>query len=672
MPDFQIVSDYKPTGDQPKAVDLLVEGVNKGFRHQALLGVTGSGKTFTMANVVERVQRPTLVIAHNKTLAAQLATEFKEYFPNNSVEYFVSYYDYYQPEAYVPQTDTYVEKDADINDEIDKLRHSATRALLTRRDVLIVASVSCIYGLGSPEEYQSFVLFLNKGEQSNRSALIRRLIDQQYERNDMDLSRGKFRVRGDTLEILPAYEEVAVQVQFWGNEVERIVEVDPLTGEVFGERDSVAIYPAKHFVTSQEKLNLAIRDIEAEMEERVAWFREQGKLLEAQRLENRTRYDLEMLREAGYCSGVENYSAPLGRRAKGSTPWCLLDYFPDDFLLFVDESHMTIPQLHGMYHGDIVRKRTLVDFGFRLPSAMDNRPLNFEEVEKHINQVIYVSATPSAYEYSHSQQVVEQVIRPTGLLDPTLEVKPTTGQIDDLLYQIRLRVDRGERCLVTTLTKRMAEELADYLQEMNVKTHYLHSEIDTLERSEILRDLRLGVYDVVVGINLLREGLDLPEVSLVAILDADKEGYLRSWSSLIQTIGRAARHSDGHVIMYADNITASMRKAIDETYRRRDVQESYNREHDITPQGIHKAIRDITERVKTVAEKRPTYQVRRDMPRDDLLRVIKDLESQMKLAARALEFEKAALLRDEVVELRKVMASGREPERDASPASRKL
>ncbi len=672
MPDFQIVSDYKPTGDQPRAVDLLVEGVNRGFRHQALLGVTGSGKTFTMANVVERVQRPTLVVAHNKTLAAQLATEFKEYFPNNAVEYFVSYYDYYQPEAYVPQTDTYVEKDADINDEIDKLRHSATRSLLTRRDVLIVASVSCIYGLGSPEEYQSFVLFLNKGEQSNRSALIRRLIDQQYERNDMDLSRGKFRVRGDTLEILPAYEEVAVQVQFWGNEVERIVEVDPLTGEVFGERDSVAIYPAKHFVTSQEKLNLAIRDIEAEMEERVAWFREQGKLLEAQRLENRTRYDLEMLREAGYCSGVENYSAPLGRRARGSTPWCLLDYFPDDYLLFVDESHMTIPQLHGMYHGDMARKRTLVDFGFRLPSAMDNRPLNFEEVEQHINQVIYVSATPSAYEYSHSQQVVEQVIRPTGLLDPTIEVKPTTGQIDDLLYQIRLRVDKGERCLVTTLTKRMAEELADYLQEMNVKTHYLHSEIDTLERSEILRDLRLGVYDVVVGINLLREGLDLPEVSLVAILDADKEGYLRSGSSLIQTIGRAARHSDGHVIMYADNITDSMRKAIDETYRRRDVQESYNREHDITPQGIHKAIRDITERVKTVAEKRPTYQARRDMPRDDLLRIIKDLESQMKLAARALEFEKAALLRDEVVELRKVMASGREPERDASPASRKL
>jgi excinuclease ABC subunit B len=672
MPDFQIVSDYRPTGDQPQAVDMLAEGVNKGLRHQTLLGVTGSGKTFTMANVVERVQRPTLVIAHNKTLAAQLATEFREYFPHNAVEYFVSYYDYYQPEAYVPQTDTYIEKDSDVNDEIDKLRHSATRALLTRRDVLIVASVSCIYGLGAPEEYQSFVVSLKKGAQNNRTKLIRRLIDQQYERNDMDLSRGRFRVRGDTLEILPAYEDVALQVQFWGDEVERIVELDPLTGEIFGERDSVDIYPAKHFVTSQDKLFLGIKDIEAEMEERVRWFRDQGKLLEAQRLENRTRYDLEMLREAGYCAGVENYSAPLGRREKGSTPWCLLDYFPDDFLLFIDESHMTVPQLHGMYHGDISRKQTLVDFGFRLPSAMDNRPLSFEEIEKHINQVIYVSATPSAYEYSHSQQVVEQVIRPTGLLDPTIEVKPTKGQIDDLLDQIRTRVDKGERCLVTTLTKRMAEELADYLQEMNVKTHYLHSEIDTLERSEILRDLRLGVYDVVVGINLLREGLDLPEVSLVAILDADKEGYLRSWSSLIQTIGRAARHSDGHVIMYADNNTDSMKKAIGETYRRRDIQEAHNKEHDITPEGIHKAIKDITDRVKAVAERRPTYEVHRDMPKDDLLRVIKDLESQMKLASRGLEFEKAALLRDEVVELRKVMASGKESERDSKLVSKKL
>ena len=670
MPDFKIVSSYSPTGDQPRAVDQLADGVVKGYRHQTLLGVTGSGKTFTMANVVERVQRPTLVIAHNKTLAAQLATEFKEYFPNNAVEYFVSYYDYYQPEAYVPQTDTYVEKDADINDEIDKLRHSATRALLTRRDVLIVASVSCIYGLGAPEEYQSFVVFLNKGEKSNRSWLIRRLVDQQYERNDADLSRGKFRVRGDTLDLLPAYEEVAVQVQFWGDEVDRIMEIDPLTGEVFGERDSIAIYPAKHFVTSREKLELAIRDIEEELQERVTWFRDRDRLLEAQRLENRTRYDLEMLREAGYCSGVENYSAPLGRRPKGSTPWCLLDYFPDDFLLFVDESHMTIPQLHGMYHGDISRKQTLVDYGFRLPSALDNRPLNFQEIEGHLNQVIYVSATPSAFEYNHSQQVVEQVIRPTGLLDPTIEVKPTTGQIDDLLHQIRVRVDRGERCLVTTLTKRMAEELADYLQEMNVKTHYLHSEIDTLERSEILRDLRLGVYDVVVGINLLREGLDLPEVSLVAILDADKEGYLRSGSSLIQTIGRAARHSDGHVIMYADGITDSMRRAIDETYRRRELQEEYNSENDITPQGIQKAVRDITDRVKAVAERRPTYQVRRDMPREDLLRVIKDLESQMKLASRALEFEKAALIRDEVMELRKVMASGKDQDAEQRPASR--
>ena len=672
MPEFKIVSDFRPTGDQPQAVDKLVEGVEKGYAHQTLLGVTGSGKTFTMANIVERVQRPTLVIAHNKTLAAQLATEFKEFFPENSVEYFVSYYDYYQPEAYVPRTDTYIEKDADINDEIDKLRHSATRALLTRRDVLIVASVSCIYGLGAPEEYQSFVIFLSKGEQTSRTKLIRRLIDQQYERNDMDLSRGKFRVRGDTLEILPAYEEVAVRVQFWGDEVERITELDPLTGEVFGERDSIDIYPAKHFVTSEEKLKLGIRDIERELNERVLWFRDQGKLLEAQRLENRTRYDIEMLREAGYCSGVENYSAPLGRRSPGSTPWCLLDYFPDDYLLLIDESHMTVPQLHGMYHGDISRKNTLVDFGFRLPSALDNRPLSFEEIEKHFNQVIYVSATPSAHEYRHSQQVVEQVIRPTGLLDPTIEVKPTQGQIDDLLHQIRNRVEKGERCLVTTLTKRMAEELSDYLQEMNVKTHYLHSEIDTLQRSEILRDLRLGVYDVVVGINLLREGLDLPEVSLVAILDADKEGYLRSQSSLIQTIGRAARHAEGHVIMYADASTESMQKALSETYRRRDIQEAHNVEHGITPQGISKAIRDITERVKAVAESRPSYRTRRDMPKDDLLRVIKDLESQMKLAARALEFEKAALLRDEMVELRKVLASGKEPEQDAKLVSNKL
>ena len=534
---FEVVSDFQPTGDQPKAIERLVEGIVSGRKHQVLLGVTGSGKTYTMAKVAEAVQRPTLVIAHNKTLAAQLATEFKEFFPTSAVEYFVSYYDYYQPEAYVPRTDTYIEKDADVNDEIDKLRHAATRALLTRRDTLIVASVSCIYGLGSPEEYQSFVAYIQKGEHRNRQRLLRHLVDMQYERNDMDLSRGKFRIRGDTLEILPAYEELAVRVEFFGDEVERIIELDPLTGEVMAERDAIEIYPAKHFVTSAEKLEMAIGDIRDEMVERVEWLKSQGKLLEAQRLESRTNYDIEMLRETGYCSGVENYSRPLAQRAPGSTPWTLMDYFPDDFLLFIDESHMTVPQLHGMYHGDISRKQTLVDYGFRLPSALDNRPLNFEEFEAHVNQAIYVSATPGRYEMRTAERVVEQVIRPTGLLDPTIEVKPTSGQIDDLLFQINGRVKKGERCLVTTLTKRMAEELTDYLREMNVKTQYLHSEIDTLGRSERLRDLRLGVYDVVVGINLLREGLDLPEVSLVAILDADKEGYLRSQSALIQDYG---------------------------------------------------------------------------------------------------------------------------------------
>ena len=653
---FEVVSDFQPTGDQPGAIDRLVEGIMSGRKHQVLLGVTGSGKTYTMAKVAEAVQRPTLVIAHNKTLAAQLATEFKEFFPTSAVEYFVSYYDYYQPEAYVPRTDTYIEKDADVNDEIDKLRHAATRALLTRRDTLIVASVSCIYGLGSPEEYQSFVAYIQKGEQRNRQRLLRHLVDMQYERNDMDLSRGKFRIRGDTLEILPAYEELAVRVEFFGDEVERIIELDPLTGEVMAERDAIEIYPAKHFVTSAEKLEMAIGDIRDEMVERVEWLKSQGKLLEAQRLESRTNYDIEMLRETGYCSGVENYSRPLAQRAAGSTPWTLMDYFPDDFLLFIDESHMTVPQLHGMYHGDISRKQTLVDYGFRLPSALDNRPLNFEEFEAHVNQAIYVSATPGRYEMRTAERVVEQVIRPTGLLDPTIEVKPTSGQIDDLLFQINGRVKKGERCLVTTLTKRMAEELTDYLREMNVKTQYLHSEIDTLDRSERLRDLRLGVYDVVVGINLLREGLDLPEVSLVAILDADKEGYLRSQSALIQTMGRTARHVDGHVIMYADVMTASMKASIEETERRREIQEAHNREHNITPEGIRKAIRDITDRVKAIAETKATYTTYRDMPKDDLLRAVKDLESQMKQAARNLEFEKAALLRDEIVELRKVLA----------------
>ena len=655
---FKVASDFQPTGDQPQAIEQLAEGLLTGQRHQTLMGVTGSGKTYTMAKVAELVQRPTLVIAHNKTLAAQLATEFKEFLPNNAAEYFVSYYDYYQPEAYIARADTYIEKDADVNDEIDKLRHAATRALLTRRDVLIVASVSCIYGLGSPEEYQGFVAFVKKGERKNRQKLLRQLIDMQYDRNDMDVSRGRFRIRGDTLELYPAYEDLAVRIEFWGDEIERITEVDPLTGELLAERDSIEIYPAKHFVTSDEKLQLAIRDIEEELQDRLTFFQERGKHLEAQRLESRTHYDLEMLREAGYCSGVENYSRHLARRAAGSTPWTLMDYFPDDFLMFIDESHMTVPQLHGMFHGDISRKQTLVDYGFRLPSAIDNRPLSFEEFEQHVNQIVYVSATPGPYEHQHAEQVVEQVIRPTGLLDPVIEVKPTSGQIDDLLEQVRKRVEKGERCLVTTLTKRMAEELADYLLEMNVRTHYLHSEIDTLERSEILRDLRLGVYDVVVGINLLREGLDLPEVSLVAILDADKEGYLRSQSSLIQTVGRAARHVDGRCIMYADNITDSMRRALDETNRRRAIQEAHNREHGITPEGIRKAVRDITERVKSMAETPAVYTTHRDLPKDDLVRVIKDLESQMRQAAKRMEFEKAALMRDEIVELRKVMVAG--------------
>ncbi|HEX73967.1 MAG TPA: excinuclease ABC subunit UvrB [Dehalococcoidia bacterium] len=652
MPSFEIVSDFKMTGDQPQAVDKLVAGLNQGFKRQTLLGVTGSGKTFTMANVIERLQKPTLVICHNKTLAAQLCTEFKESFPNNAVEYFVSYYDYYQPEAYIPRTDTYIEKEIDINEEIDKLRHSATRALFERRDVLIVASVSCIYGLGEPEEYHSFVCNLQRGNSYSRDKLLRQLVDMQYERNDIDFTRGKFRIRGDTLEIQPAYEELALRIEFFGDDIERIVEIDPLTGEILAELDSVDIYPAKHFVTSHDKLMLAIESIKQELEERLRELKGQGKLLEAARLESRTNYDIEMLKETGFCTGVENYSRHLSQRPAGSPPWTLLDYFPDDFMLFIDESHMTLPQIRGMYHGDRSRKETLVEYGFRLPSALDNRPLNFPEFEQRIKQVIYTSATPAAYEYKHSQQVAEQLVRPTGLLEPTIEVKPTKGQIDDLLDQIKTRVDNGKRCLVTTLTKRMAEELADYLIEMGIKTHYLHSEINTLERVEILRDLRLGVYDVVVGINLLREGLDLPEVSLVAILDADKEGFLRSEGALIQTMGRASRHIDGHVIMYADAITNSMAEAIKETQRRRQIQEAYNREHNITPQGIRKAIKDITERVKAVAETRTPY-VAAPLAKEDMVRLIKELESQMKTAARNLEFEKAALLRDRIIELRK-------------------
>ncbi len=654
MPEFKLTSDFQPTGDQPQAIESLVQGLEQGDRAQTLLGVTGSGKTFTMANVVQRYQRPTLVLAPNRTLAAQLCSEFKEFFPESAVEYFVSYYDYYQPEAYIPRTDTYIAKDADINEEIDKLRHAATRALFERRDVLIVASVSCIYGLGEPDEYQSFVVQLRKGQRFDRSRIMRRFVDMQYERNDMNLVRGKFRMRGDSITIQPSYEELAVRIDFFGDEVERIVEIDPLTGELLADRDAVDIYPAKHFVTSKNKLDDAIRDIEIEMHERTIELRAQGKIVEAARLEERTNYDLETMREAGYCSGIENYSRHLARRAPGSTPWTLLDYFPDDFLMFIDESHIAVPQVRGMYHGDRARKQTLVDFGFRLPSAMDNRPLNFEEFSNHLNQVVYVSATPGPHELSVSARVAEQVIRPTGLLDPVLEVRPTRGQIDDLLYEVQQRTARGERTLVTTLTKRMAEDLADYLQESGVRTHYLHSEIDTLERVEILRDLRLGVYDVVVGINLLREGLDLPEVSLVCILDADKEGYLRSGGSLVQTIGRAARHVDGHVLMYADKVTDSMRFAISETERRRAIQRSYNEEHGISPEGITKAIRDITDQIKKVAEERSGYDVK-SLPKDEMARLVKDLEHQMKTAAKQLEFEKAALMRDQVIELRKAM-----------------
>ncbi|MEX2238868.1 MAG: excinuclease ABC subunit UvrB [Dehalococcoidia bacterium] len=661
MPPFKIVSDFQLTGDQPQAVERLSEGVDAGNRYQTLLGVTGSGKTFTMANVIAQAQRPALVMAPNKTLAAQLATEFKEFLPENSVEFFVSYYDYYQPEAYIPRTDTYIAKDSDINEEIDKLRHAATRALFERRDVVIVASVSCIYGLGEPEEYQSFVLTFKKGEPAPRGKALRRLVDMQYERNDVNVVRGRFRLRGDSLTIVPSYEELAVRIDFFGDDVERIVELDPLTGEVVAERDRVDIYPAKHFVTSSGKLEDAMKDIEAELAERVEWFKEQGRYLEAQRLEERTNYDLESMRTAGYTSGIENYSRHLARRAPGSTPWTLMDYFPDDYLLFIDESHLTVPQIRGMYFGDIARKTTLVDFGFRLPSALDNRPLNFEEFENHIGQVVYVSATPGPYEYQVSQQVVEQIIRPTGLIDPEIEVKPIKGQIDDLLHQVRVRTDRGERALITTLTKKMAEDLADYLQEMGVKTHYLHSEIDTLERVEILRDLRLGVYDVVVGINLLREGLDLPEVSLVAILDADKEGYLRSGGSLVQTIGRAARHINGQVIMYADRVTDSMKYAIEETYRRRAIQLQYNVDHGITAYSVQKAIKDITDQVKKVAEEQARYVVGRDIPKDEVARVVKELEKQMKEAARNMEFEKAALLRDQVIELRKSLTESQDP-----------
>jgi excinuclease ABC subunit B len=655
MPDFQLISDFRPTGDQPQAIEALVEGLCEGYKHQTLLGATGTGKTYVIGKVIEAVNRPTLVMAHNKTLGAQLYAEFKEFFPHNAVEYFVSYYDYYQPEAYLPRHDLYIEKDADINEEIDRLRLAATAALMSRPDTIIVASVSCIYGIGSPQAWGKVILELKRGEAIRRETLLRHLVEIMYERNDLELRGGTFRVRGDTLEVQPAYADTAYRVMLWGDEIERLVEIDPLTGEVLAEHESLLIFPAKHFITEQEKLTVALLDIEAELEERLAWLREHDHLLEAQRLEQRTRYDLEMLHEAGYCSGIENYSRHLDQRAPGTPPWTLMDYFPADYLLIVDESHMTVPQVRGMWGGDRSRKEVLVEYGFRLPSALDNRPLSFQEFEEHTNQVIYTSATPGPYELEHSQQVVEQIIRPTGVVDPEVIVKPVKGQVDDLLGEINRRVERGERALVTTLTKRMAEDLSGYLREMGVKVHYLHSEIETLERVEILRDLRLGVYDVVVGINLLREGLDLPEVSLVAILDADKEGFLRSETALIQTIGRAARHVSGRVIMYADKITDSMRAAIDETERRRAKQIAYNREHGIEPATIVKQVRDLTDRVRRVAEPQAEYVTARDLPKHELDRLIRELEKQMKAAAEALEFEKAAMLRDQIFELREAL-----------------
>jgi excinuclease ABC subunit B len=657
MPDFQVVAPFEPTGDQPEAIEALTRGVQRGERFQTLLGVTGSGKTFTVAQVVERVQKPTLVLAPNKTLAAQLYAEYKEFFPNNAVEYFVSYYDYYQPEAYIPRTDTYVEKESQTNEEIEKLRLSATRSLFERRDVLIVASVSCIYGLGSPEEYGETVATLKVGETQRRDRVLRRLTDIQYERNDQNFVRGKFRVRGDVLEIYPSYEDLALRVEFFGDEIERIVEIDPLTGEILGKRTRADVYPAKHWVTTQDRLNRAIVGIEEELGGRLRELEAEGKLLEAARLRQRTNFDLEMLRETGICSGIENYSRHLAGRNPGEAPWTLLDYLPEDFLLVVDESHIALPQVRGMFNGDRARKQVLVDYGFRLPSALDNRPLTFPEFERHTQQALFVSATPGPWEYEHSAHVVEQIIRPTGILDPEVSVRPTEGQIDDLIAEVKRRTDNGQRALVTTLTKKMAEDLADYLQEMGIKVHYLHSEIDTLERIEILRDLRLGVYDVVVGINLLREGLDLPEVSLVAILDADKEGFLRSEGSLIQTIGRAARHTEGTVIMFADRVTDSMRRAIGETNRRRGIQMRYNEEHGITPVSIKKEVRTLADRFHTeeAGAQAGGAVALAALPREEIARLIKDLESQMKRAAKELEFEKAAELRDQVVELRRAL-----------------
>ncbi|MFA5880919.1 MAG: excinuclease ABC subunit UvrB [Eubacteriales bacterium] len=654
--DFKLQSEYRPAGDQPKAIDQLINGITNGLRHQTLLGVTGSGKTFTMANVIAEVKKPTLVIAHNKTLAAQLCGEFKEFFPDNAVEYFVSYYDYYQPEAYIPQTDTYIEKDSSINEEIDKLRHSATAALFERRDVIIVASVSCIYGLGDPDEYRNLVLSIRKGAEAGRDNILRKLVAIQYTRNDMNFVRGAFRVRGDVVEIFPAANsERAVRVDFFGDNVDRILEIDTLTGEILGERTHISIFPASHFATSRGNLNRAITDIEAEAEARLAQLRRENKLLEAQRLEQRTNFDIEMMREMGYCSGIENYSRHITGRQAGEPPYSLLDYFPDDFLIIADESHVTLPQIRGMYEGDRSRKQALVEHGFRLPSAFDNRPLKFPEFEARIKQIVYTSATPGPYEQEHSERVVEQIIRPTGLIDPEIHVRPIKGQIDNMLEEIKDRTVKKERVLVTTLTKKMAEDLTDYLREMGIKVRYLHSDIKTLERMEIIRDLRLGVFDVLVGINLLREGLDLPEVSLVTILDADKEGFLRSERSLIQTIGRAARNVAGQVIMYADHMTDSMTRAINETNRRRVIQTEHNRAHNIIPRTIEKAVRDVIEATR-VAEAEPIYGTASPkaakMTKRDLTKLITSLENDMREAARRLEFERAAQLRDLIIELR--------------------
>ncbi|MCI1693925.1 excinuclease ABC subunit UvrB [Aneurinibacillus aneurinilyticus] len=652
---FELVSEYQPQGDQPTAIEKLSDGILNGKKHQTLLGATGTGKTFTMAHVINKVQKPTLIIAHNKTLAAQLTSEFKEFFPNNEVGYFVSYYDYYQPEAYIPQSDTYIEKDASINEEIDKLRHSATSALFEREDVIIVASVSCIYGLGSPREYGSLLLSLRRGMERNRDDILRKLIDIQYDRNDINFTRGTFRVRGDVVEIFPASNsEHAVRVEFFGDEIDRITEIDALTGEVLGEREHVAIFPASHYVTGQDKMQRAIKSIEAELEEQLAHFKAEGKLLEAQRLEQRTRYDIEMMQEMGYCSGVENYSRHLTGLSAGATPYTLLDYFPDDFLIMVDESHITLPQVRGMYNGDKARKEMLINHGFRLPSAADNRPLKFEEFEKHVKQIVYVSATPGPYEMEKTPEVVEQVIRPTGLLDPTIDIRPSKGQIDDLLGEINDRIAKGERVLVTTLTKKMSEDLTDYLKEVGIKVRYLHSDIKTIERMQIIRDLRVGTFDVLIGINLLREGLDIPEVSLVAILDADKEGFLRNERSLIQTIGRAARNANGHVIMYADKMTHSIERAVEETNRRRERQIAYNEEYGITPQTIRKAVREVIEATKA-AEEQAEYLPQKaysKLSKKEKQEVVARLEDEMKEAARGLNFERAAELRDLILEIK--------------------